>query len=119
MGVDYSTGTGYGFIVSNKKLKAIDREAYEEYGAFEVLGDFLKGYPGLRVENGGNAWDGTNLKTAVVVNSTYTGYGNGYAFGIWHLKKPRLTAPELLELNRAYDLVGKGKIGHLIVSHCF
>ena len=58
MGVIYTTTVGYGFQVSEKRLRKLDAERYEEDGPFEMLDKFLHDYPDLDYAWAGNAYKG-------------------------------------------------------------
>lgn len=111
MGVSYDFTVGYGFEVSEKRLRKIDPGLYDEYGTDEFLADLLvKEYPLLSYAWAGNAYlgDGDSGYIVVVKSQSHTQYG-------WRVEKTKIdglhTPEEEVQLLAAFERFGKRNSG--------
>lgn len=109
MGVSYSVAAGYGFQVSEKRLRKLDSEQYDDVGPFEVLDDLLREYPDLDYAWAGNAYSGYDGGFIVFLKS-HSYSVDGYAVkkvADFSLNEKKQQA----QLANAFQRIAKRKVG--------
>jgi len=118
MSIDYSSSTGFGFVVDEASVRVEHDEAYEHDGMWGVMEEVLQDYPLLTYSDGSpyDSWKSTFAIEVKRLYQSHTRYDD--AFGVFVLGQETPTNAEEYQLNRAYEKYGTGPIGPLAVFNC-